>query len=79
MKMDVILSAASDTLVNVLLAVSTLGAAYAVYYLKRGAAKVMCLRAQIESQQARQLLDDALGDVLNLVSVGVGAMEQTTG
>jgi predicted aldo/keto reductase-like oxidoreductase len=34
--------------------------------------------AQIEDQQARQLLDDALDDVLNLVSVGVGAMEQTT-
>ena len=78
MNMDVILSAASDTLVNVLLAVITLGGAYALYYLKLGAAKVKAQTAQIESQQARQLLDDALGDVLNLVSVGVGAMEQTT-
>ena len=78
MNMDVILSAASDTLVNVLLAVITLGGAYALYYLKLVAAKVKAQTAQIESQQARQLLDDALGDVLNLVSVGVGAMEQTT-
>ena len=78
MNMDVILSAASDTLVNILLAVITLGGAYALYYLKLGAAKVKAQTAQIEDQQARQLLDDALDDVLNLVSVGVGAMEQTT-
>ena len=74
MNMDVILSAASDTLVNILLAVITLGGAYALYYLKLGAAKVKAQTAQIEDQQARQLLDD----VVNLATVSVGAMEQTT-
>lgn len=78
MNMDIILSAASDALVNILLAVITLGGAYALYYLKLGAAKMKAQTAQIEDEQARQLLDNALDDVFNLVEVGVGAMEQTT-
>lgn len=57
MNMDIILSAASDALVNILLAVITLGGAYALYYLKLGAAKMKAQTAQIEDEQARQLLE----------------------
>lgn len=78
MDMEIITGAASDALVNILLAVITLGGAYALYYLKLGAAKIKAQTAQIEDEQARQLLDNALDDVFNLVEVGVGAMEQTT-
>lgn len=78
MDMEIITGAASDALVNILLAVITLGGAYALYYLKLGAAKIKAQTAQIEDEQARKLLENAVDDVTNLVSVGVGAMEQTT-
>lgn len=78
MDMEIITGAASDALVNILLAVITLGGAYALYYLKLGAAKVKAQTAQIKDEQARNLLENAVDDVTNLVSVGVGAMEQTT-
>ena len=78
MDMEIITGAASDALVNILLAVITLGGAYALHYLKLGAAKVKAQTAQIKDEQARNLLENAVDDVTNLVSVGVGAMEQTT-
>lgn len=78
MDMEIITGAASDALVNILLAVITLGGAYALYYLKLGAAKIKAQTAQIEDEQARKLLENAVDDVTNLVGVGVGAMEQTT-
>ena len=78
MDIEIITGAASDALVNILLAVITPGGAYALYYLKLGAAKIKAQTAQIEDEQARKLLENAVDDVTNLVSVGVGAMEQTT-
>lgn len=78
MNMEVITSAASDALVNVALAVIALAGAYAVYYLRLGASKVKAQTAQIEDEAGRKLLDNALDDVVNLATVSVNAMEQTT-
>lgn len=71
MNMELIQSAASDALVNVVLAVIALAGAYAVYYIRLGA-------AQIKDEAGRKVLEDALDDVVNLATVSVGAMEQTT-
>ena len=71
MNMELIQSAASDALVNVVLAVIALAGAYAVYYIRLGAAK-------LKEQAGRKVLEDALDDVVNLATVSVGAMEQTT-
>ena len=84
MNMDVILSAASDTLVNVLLAVITLGGAYALYYLKLGAAKVKAQTAQIESQEQttakalRQAVKDGKADREKLLALGRQVLEEVT-
>ena len=78
MNMELIQSAASDALVNVVLAVIALAGAYAVYYIRLGAAKLMEQTAQIKDEAGRKVLEDALDDVVNLAMVSVGAMEQTT-
>ena len=78
MNMEVITSAASDALVNVVLAVIALAGAYAVYYIRLGASKLKAQTAQIADEAGRKLLDNALDDVVNLATVSVGAMEQTT-
>lgn len=78
MNMELITSAASDALVNVVLAVIALAGAYAVYYIRLGASKVKAQTAQIKDEAARKVLDNALDDVVNLATVSVNAMEQTT-
>ena len=74
MNMELITSAASDALVNVALAII----AYGVYYIRLGAAKLKEQTAQIKDETGRKVLEDALDDVVNLATVSVGAMEQTT-
>lgn len=78
MNMELITSAASDALVNVVLAVIALAGAYGVYYIQLGAAKLKEQTAQIKDEAGRKVLEDALDDVVNLATVSVGAMEQTT-
>lgn len=78
MNMELIQSAASDVLVNVVPAVIALAGAYAVYYIRLGAAKLKEQTAQIKDEAGRKVLVDALDDVVNLATVSVGAMEQTT-
>lgn len=78
MNMELIQSAASDVLVNVVLAVIALAGAYAVYYIRLGAAKLKEQTAQIKDEAGRKVLVDTLDDVVNLATVSVGAMEQTT-
>ena len=78
MNLELITSAASDALVNVVLAVIALAGAYAVYYIRLGASKLKAQTAQIADEAGRKLLEDALDDVVNLATVSVNAMEQTT-
>lgn len=78
MNMELITSAASDALVNVVLAIIALAGAYGVYYIQLGAAKLKEQTAQIKDEAGRKVLEDALDDVVNLATVSVGAMEQTT-
>ena len=73
MNMELIQSAASDALVNVVLAVIALAGAYAVYYIRLGAAKLKEQTAQIKDEAGRKVLEDALDDVVNLATVSVGA------
>lgn len=75
MNMELITSAASDALVNVVLAIIALAGAY---YIRLGAAKLKEQTAQIKDEAGRKVLEDALDDVVNLATVSVGAMEQTT-
>lgn len=78
MDMQIITSAAGEMLANIVLAVITLAGAYAVYYIRLAGAKVKAQTKQIEDKAARELLDNALDDVVNLATVSVNAMEQTT-
>ena len=78
MNMEIIQSVVSETLVNLALAVITLAGTYAVYYIRLGASKLQAQTAQIADEKARKLLDNAVLDVANLVTLSVGAMEQTT-
>ena len=78
MDMNVITSAASNALANIVLAVIALAGAYAVYYIRLAGAQVKAQTKQIEDKTARELLENALDDVVNLATVSVNAMEQTT-
>ena len=78
MNMEIIQSVVSETLVNLMLAVITLAGTYAIYYIRLGASKLQAQTAQIADEKARQLLNNAVLDVANLVTLSVGAMEQTT-
>ena len=78
MNMEIIQSVVSETLVNLMLAVITLAGTYAIYYVRLGASKLQAQTAQIADEKARQLLNNAVLDVANLVTLSVGAMEQTT-
>lgn len=78
MDMEIITSAASATLANIVLAVIALAGAYAVYYIRLVAAKAKAQTKRIEDIAARELLENALDDVVNLATVSVNAMEQTT-
>lgn len=78
MDMELITSAASNALANIVLAVIALAGAYAVYYIRLAGAQVKAQTKQIEDETARSLLENALDDVVNLATVSVNAMEQTT-
>ena len=78
MQMEVIQSAASEMLVNIVLAVIALVGAYALYFIRLGASKLKVQTAQIADETGRKLLENAIDDVTQLASVAVGAMEQTT-
>lgn len=78
MNTEVIQSAASQMLVNIALAVISLAGGYALYYIQLAAAKVKAQTSQIKDSAGRQLLENALSDVVQLATVSVGAMEQTT-
>lgn len=78
MNMEIITSAASTALANIVLAAIGLAAAYAVYYIRLAGARVKAQTKQIEDESARKVLEDALDDVVNLATVSVNAMEQTT-
>jgi len=78
MNMEIIQSVVSETLVNLMLAVITLAGTYAIYYIRLGASKLQAQTAQIADEKARKLLNNAVLDVANLVTLSVGAMEQTT-
>lgn len=78
MNMELIQSAASEMLVNIALAVIALVGAYAVYFIRLGASKVKAQTSQLKDEAGRKLLENALNDVVNLATLSVGAMEQTT-
>ena len=78
MDMQLITNAASAALANIVLAVIALAGAYAVYYIRLAGANVKAQTKKIKDETARQLLENALDDVVNLATVSVNAMEQTT-
>ena len=61
--MEIITSAASTALANIVLAVIALAGAYAVYYIRLAGAQVKAQTKKIEDESARALLEDALDDV----------------
>lgn len=78
MNMEIITSAASTALTNIVLAVIALAGAYAVYYIRLAGAQVKAQTKRIEDATAREQLENALDDVVNLATISVNAMEQTT-
>lgn len=78
MNMEIITSAASNALANIVLAVIALAGAYAVYYIRLAGVWVKAQTKRIEDETAREQLENALDDVVNLATVSVNAMEQTT-
>ena len=77
MNMEIITSAASTALANIVLAVIALAGAYAVYYIRLAGAQVKAQTKKIEDESARALLEDALDDVERLATKAVGYTEQT--
>lgn len=78
MDMEIIQSAASEMLVNVVLAVIALAGAYAVHFIRVGTSALKAQTAKLEDEAARQVLDEAISDVTRLATLSVNAMEQTT-
>lgn len=78
MDMEIITSAASSALANIVLAVIGLVGAYVVYYIRLAAAQAKAQTKHIKDTAARELLENAMDDVVNLATVSVNAMEQTT-
>ena len=78
MNMEAIQSAASEALLNVVLAVIALAGAYAVYYIRLGASKLKAQTVRIADEAGRKALEDAISDVERLATLSVGATEQTT-
>ena len=72
--MELIQSALSETLISIVLGIIALAGAYATYYLHLGSSKLKAQTAQIEDDQSRKLLENALDDVTNLATTLVGAM-----
>lgn len=78
MNMELITTTAGDVLANIILAVIVLVGAYAVYYIRLAGAQLKVQTKRIEDETARELLENALDDVVNLATISVNAMEQTT-
>lgn len=78
MDMVTIANAIGIVLIRIVLAVIALAGAHAVYYIRLAGAQVKAQTKQIEDTTARALLENALDDVVNLATVSVNAMEQTT-
>lgn len=78
MDTGIIQSAANQMLVNIALAVISLAGGYTLYYIQLAAVKLKAQTTQIKDAAGRQLLENALNDVVQLATVSVGAMEQTT-
>lgn len=78
MDMSIITNTLSGALSDVLCLAILVGSAYAIYYLRLAAAKVKAMTAQIKDVSAREVLTNALDDVVNLATTAVEAMEQTT-
>lgn len=76
--METIQIMASDMLLNLALGVLSLLAAYALYFIRVGTAKLKAQTAKLQDEAARALLDNALDDVASLANLSVSAMEQTT-
>lgn len=74
----IIISAASTMLVNITLSVIALVGAWLVFYIQRAAANVKAQTKQIKDKTAREQLENAIDDVVNLAAISVNAMEQTT-
>lgn len=77
MDTNIIVRAANSALLNIVLAVLALLAAYAVYYIQLGAAKLKAQTARIGDEAGRKVLVDALDDVERLALLAVGYTEQT--
>ncbi len=77
MNMEIITSAASTALANIVLAVIALVGAYLVYYIRLAGTRVKAQMRQIEDETARDLLENALDDVERLATKAVGYTEQT--
>ncbi len=77
MDMELIAGAARTALTNVTLALLSLAAAYAVYYIRVAAAQAKKRTGQIEDEAGRKVLEDALDDVERLAELAVSYMEQT--
>ena len=78
MNLELINSAASDTLTNIVLAVIALVGAYVMYFIRLAQAQAKAKTSQIKDDSARKFFENALDDVVNLATVSVNAMEQTT-
>ena len=76
--MDTIQGMANQVLVNLAIAVITLLGGYAVLFIQKAIAKVNAQMIQIKDDAARKLLTNAFDDLNSLVTVTVGAIEQTT-
>ncbi len=77
MDMTAITDAAGAVLTDIALAVLTLLAAYAVYYIQMGTAKLKAQTARLEDEAGREVLENALDDVERLAILAVNSMEQT--
>lgn len=77
MNAEIITNAASTALTNIALAALSLLAAYALYYIRLGSAKLKEQTAQIKDSAGRKVLENALDDVERLASLTVGYTEQT--
>lgn len=78
MDMQIIMNAVRTLLTNVVIAIIGLMGAYVLYYINLVAAKVKEQTGQIEDDRARKVLENAMDDVVNLATVSVNAMEQTS-
>lgn len=76
--MEAIRSTATQTLLQLALAVITLLGAYGMYYAQKAVKRVQAQTALLKDDSTRTLLTNALEDVNELVGVTVGAIEQTT-